>query len=62
VLLFYILIFMLDDLVVFFVAMITLKMTGLSTKYSRFSHLVGGVLVLIIGFLLIFKPEVLMFG
>lgn len=61
-LLFYILIFMLDDLVVFFVAMITLKMTGLSTKYSRFSHLAGGILVFIVGLLLIFKPEVLMFG
>lgn len=61
-LLFYILIFMLDDLVVFFAAMITLKMTGLSTKYSRVSHLVGGILVLVIGLLLIFKPEVLMFG
>lgn len=61
-LLFYILIFMLDDLVVFFAAMITLKITGLSTKYSRLSHLVGGILILVIGFLLIFKPEILMFG
>jgi thiol-disulfide isomerase/thioredoxin len=61
-LIFYILIFMLDDLVVFFVAMTTLKMTGLSVRYSRISHLVGGILISIIGFLLIFKPEVLMFG
>ena len=61
-LIFYILIFMLDDLVVFFVAMTTLKITGLSTKYSRFSHLFGGILIFIIGLLLIFKPEVLMFG
>lgn len=61
-LVFYILIFMLDDLVVFFVAMTTLKITGLSTKYSRFSHLFGGILIFIIGLLLIFKPEVLMFG
>jgi len=61
-LIFYILIFMLDDLVVFFVAMTTLKMTGLNNKYSRFSHLFGGILILIIGLLLIFKPEILMFG
>jgi len=53
---------MLDDLVVFFVAMTTLKITGLSTKYSRFSHLFGGIIIFIIGLLLIFKPEVLMFG
>jgi thiol-disulfide isomerase/thioredoxin len=58
----YVLVFMLDDLVVFFVAMITLKVAGLGTKYSRVSHLVGGILIFIIGLLLIFKPEVLMFG
>ncbi|MBN1168471.1 hypothetical protein JXA63_01120 [Candidatus Woesebacteria bacterium] len=58
----YIFFFMIDDLFVFFTAMITLEMTGISTKYSRVSNLVGGVLMLTIGLLLIFKPEVLMFG
>jgi len=61
-LLFYILIFMLDDLFVFFTAMITLQVVGIQNKYSRFSHLVGGILMLIIGLLLLFKPEWLMFG
>jgi len=59
--LFYIFIFMLDDLIVFFIAMTTLQMTGITTKYSRLSHLIGGVLMLIIGLLLIFKPGWLMF-
>lgn len=58
----YILIFMLDDLFVFIVAMTTLQMTGITTKYSRISHLIGGILMLVIGLLLIFKPEWLMFG
>ena len=58
----YIFFFMLDDLFVFFVAMITLQMTGITTKYSRWSHLIGGILMLIIGLLLLFKPEWLMFG
>lgn len=58
----YIFFFMLDDLFVFFIAMVTLQMTGITTKYSRWSHLIGGVLMLIIGLLLIFKPELLMFG
>ncbi|OQA03639.1 MAG: hypothetical protein BWY68_00684 [bacterium ADurb.Bin400] len=58
----YIFFFMLDDLIVFFAAMTTLQMTGLTTKYSRFSHLIGGILMVIIGLLLIFKPEWLMFG
>lgn len=58
----YIFIFMLDDLFVFFAAMLTLQMTGVTTKYTRLSHLIGGILMLIIGLLLIFKPEWLMFG
>lgn len=58
----YIFFFMLDDLFIFFVAMITLKMTGITTKYTRLSRLIGGLLMLIIGLLLIFKPEWLMFG
>ncbi|MDX9970821.1 MAG: thioredoxin family protein [Candidatus Gracilibacteria bacterium] len=61
-LLFYIFIFMLDDLVIFFTAMITLQVTGVSGKYSRLSHLIGGALMIIIGILLIFRPEWLMFG
>lgn len=58
----YIFFFMLDDLVIFFIAMFTLQITGLSSKYTRFSHLIGGILMLIIGVLLITKPEWLMFG
>ena len=58
----YILVFMADDLFVFITAMITLEVTGVSTKYVRISHLIGGILMLILGALLILKPEVLMFG
>ncbi|ETB64139.1 TPA: hypothetical protein DIC38_00530 [Candidatus Nomurabacteria bacterium] len=58
----YIFFFMLDDLFVFIIAMVTLRMTGLSGKYARFSHLIGGTIMIIIGVFLIFKPEWLMFG
>ncbi len=58
----YIFIFMLDDLIVFFIAMITLEMTGITTKYAKISKLIGAILMIIIGLLLIFKPELLMFG
>lgn len=58
----YILIFMLDDLIIFFTAMITLQAVGIQSKYARFSHLVGGIIMLIIGILMLFKPEILMFG
>lgn len=61
-LLLYVIIFMLDDMLVFTAAMITLKITGVSTKYTRYSHLIGGIIMLILGALLILKPEWLMFG
>ncbi|MBU1052076.1 MAG: hypothetical protein KJ718_06005 [Nanoarchaeota archaeon] len=61
-LLLYVFIFMLDDLFVFFVAMITLQAVGVTNKYGRISHIVGGIIMLIMGALLIFKPELLMFG
>lgn len=58
----YIFIFMLDDMVVFLIAMTTLQMKALSSKYTRYAGLVGGIIMLIIGLLLIFKPGWLMFG
>ena len=61
-LLLYIVIFMLDDIIVFVVAMITLQLMGVTTRYKRFSNLIGGVLMLLIGVLLLLKPEWLMFG
>lgn len=61
-LLLYILVFMLDDLLIFFIAMKTLQVTGLTGAYARWSHLIGGVLLLLIGLLLLFRPEWLSFG
>lgn len=58
----YIIFFLIDDLIVFMIAMFTMKITGISTKYNKYSHLLGGVVMLIIGVLLIFKPEWLMFN
>ncbi|MFH1367022.1 MAG: hypothetical protein ABIH38_03465 [Patescibacteria group bacterium] len=59
---FYIIIFMLDDMIIFTAAMLAAKATGLSGKYSKFSELVGGLLIFLIGVLLILRPEWLMFG
>ena len=58
----YIFIFMLDDMIVFILAMVTLQLLGMTTRYKRASNLIGGVLMLVIGALLILKPECLMFG
>lgn len=61
-LLLYILIFMADDLFVFLMAMFTMQLVGVHAKYARYSHLVGGIVMIILGFLLIFAPQLLMFG
>ena len=58
----YIIFFMLDDLIVFVLAMLTLKSKIVSAKYAKYSNLVGGLLIFVLGLLLIFKPEWLMFS
>lgn len=58
----YIFFFMLDDFIIFAIAMISFKVTGVSTKYSRYSSLIGGIIMLLIGLLMIYKPELLMFN
>jgi len=61
-LLFYTIIFMLDDLIIFSLAVITLNKIGFTEKYNYWATLIGGLLILILGLLLIFKPQFLMFG
>lgn len=58
----YIFFYMLDDMIVFFLSMWALRVTGLTNKYTRVTNLVGGLLMVILGILLIFKPGWLMFG
>jgi glutaredoxin len=61
-LLLYVFIFMLDDLIVFSVAMLALKPFNGNSKYSRLSRLIGGIIMALIGLIMIFWPELLMFG
>jgi len=58
---FYNLFYMLDDFIVFGVAFFTLSRFNFSDKYNRYSTLVAGVLILILGAIMIFKPELLVF-
>lgn len=58
----YILFYLSDDFLVFCVAMFTLKITGITNKYNKYSHLIGALLLLSIGILLLFKPELLLFA
>jgi len=57
----YVVLFMIDDLIVFTIAMITLKATGIQSKYANWARLIGGVVMLWIGYAMLFKPEMLTF-
>jgi len=61
-LLLYIFVFMLDDILIFVIAMATLELVGVSTKYGKAAGIIGGAIMIIIGFLLLLKPGWLMFG
>lgn len=58
----YILFFLIDDIIVFVIAMLTLNIKAISTRYTKYSHLIGGILMLAIGLLMLLKPEWLMFN
>ena len=53
---------MLDDLIVFFIAVRTFEVTGIAKKYTKWSSIIGGIIILALGIILIVKPELLMFG
>lgn len=58
----YILFFLLDDILIFIIAMKTLSIKGISSKYEKYSHLIGGIIMLILGLLMVLKPDWLMFN
>lgn len=51
--------YMADDIIVFFMASKTLNFVQLNHKYDRTMKLIGGLLIVILGFILIFRPELL---
>ncbi len=58
----YIIFFLLDDLIVFIIAMTTMKLTGISNKYNKYAHLIGGLIMIVIGILLLVNPSLLKFN
>lgn len=61
-LLLYVIFYMLDDTIVFLIALFTLQINSFGTKYNKLVKFIGGILMLIMGILLIFKPEWIMFN
>ena len=58
----YVLFYLADDLIVFTLATATLSITTRSSKYTKYANLVGGIIMILIGLLLIFKPAWVMFN
>jgi len=58
---FYNTLYMADDIVVFIIAVTTMNYVHVNSKYDRWMKLVGGILILALGFVLIFKPSLLSF-
>jgi hypothetical protein len=58
----YVFFYDLDEIIVLVMAFFTFKIAAASGKFTRWSQLIGGILMLILGLLLIFKHQWLMFG
>ena len=59
----YILMYMVDDLIVFGLALYSFEKVGLTThKYTSASHFIGGLLMLILGLIMLLNPTLLVFG
>jgi thiol-disulfide isomerase/thioredoxin len=54
----YVLFFMLDDLVIFGAAAFATN-AGLGQRYAKYSKVIGGVILLVLGVLLVFAPQLL---
>lgn len=61
-LLIYILFYLIDDIVVLFLSIKAFETKGISTKYNKYVYLIGGLIMILMGVLLIFKPEWIMFN
>ena len=53
----YILGYMIDDFIVFGLALLSVNKLHLTTKYSKWMNLFGGILMIILGLIMIFKPS-----
>jgi len=57
----YVVFYMLDDFLIFLLAVFTLRITGISEKYLKAIKLISAIVLLILGLILLIKPELLAF-
>lgn len=58
----YVFIFVLNEIIILGLALMTLEMKVINTKVIRWVGIIGGIIMVILGVLLLFKPEWLMWG
>lgn len=58
-LLLYLAIFLLDDTLLFVIAMVTLRRAAATGRFTRASHLIGGVVLLALGAIMVLRPDLL---
>lgn len=58
----YILMYMIDDFIVFGLALWSTEHMHLTHKYSRMCNVIGGMLMILLGAMLVFAPDWLVFG
>ena len=58
----YVIFYMLDDMVIFITSVSALEVTVNNTKYAKFGSLISGIIMILMGILLIFKPAWVMFN
>jgi len=58
----YILFFMLNELLIFSIAMKTMSIKAISNRYTKYANLIGGVIMVLLGLLMALRPEWLMFN
>lgn len=56
----YCLFFVIDDIIIFIIAMKTLEIKAISNRIGKYIHLIGGIIMFIIGVLMVIKPNWLM--
>ncbi len=61
-LLVYVIFYMLDDFLIFIIAILTLRMATVSKKYLKVIKLISGATLLILGLAMLMRPEILIFG
>ncbi|MEW5907843.1 MAG: hypothetical protein AB1643_01525 [Patescibacteria group bacterium] len=54
--------YMLDDIIVLLIAGFSMKFFHLNSKYSQWSRLIAGIIMLILGLIFLIKPELLIFS